>query len=79
MGIFFIFAAVNKHFKVLLGPILGTLVGFIFYETGNTPEVSKTAAVLILMAYWWMTETVNIYVTSLMPVVLFPILGNNML
>lgn len=75
MGIFFIFAAVNKHFKVLLGPILGTLVGFIFYETGNTPEVSKTAAVLILMAYWWMTETVNIYVTSLMPVVLFPILG----
>ena len=75
MGIFFIFATVNKNLKILLGPILAIAVGFIFYATGNTPVVSKTAAVLVLMAFWWMTEAVNIYVTSLMPVVLFPILG----
>ena len=75
MGNFFIFAVVNKQFKILLGPILAIIVGYIFYATGNTPVVSKTAGVLILMAYWWMTEAVNIYVTSLMPVVLFPILG----
>ena len=75
MGNFFIFAVVNKQFKILLGPILAIIVGYIFYATGNTPVVSKTAGVLILMAYWWMTEAVNIYVTSLMPVVLFPLLG----
>lgn len=33
------------------------------------------AGVLVLMAYWWMTESVNIFVTSLLPVVLFPLLG----
>lgn len=65
----------NSNLKILLGPILAIIVGLIFYSTGNTPVVSKTAAVLILMAYWWMTEAVNIYVTSLLPVVLFPILG----
>lgn len=27
------------------------------------------------MAYWWITESVNIFVTSLLPVILFPLLG----
>ncbi len=58
-----------------LGPLLAVSAGLAFYWTGNTPVVAKMAAVLVLMAYWWMTESVNIFVTSLLPVVLFPLLG----
>lgn len=61
--------------KILLGPLLAVFTGLLFFWSGNDLVVCKTAAVLILMAYWWMTEAVNIYVTSLLPVVLFPILG----
>ena len=34
----------------------------------------KTAAVAILMAAWWITEPIPIYATSLLPIVLFPLL-----
>ena len=57
------------------GLVIAVITGCIFFWTGNTPEVSKMAAILVLMAYWWMTESVNIFVTSLLPVVLFPVLG----
>src|SRR5690242_3184404 len=61
--------------KILAGPLLAVITGCLFYYSGNDPAISKTAAVVMLMAYWWITEAVNIYVTSLLPVVLFPILG----
>jgi solute carrier family 13 (sodium-dependent dicarboxylate transporter), member 2/3/5 len=35
----------------------------------------RTAAVGILMALWWMTEALPIPVTSLLPILLFPLLG----
>lgn len=35
----------------------------------------RTAAVGILMAVWWMTEALPIPVTSLLPILLFPLLG----
>jgi sodium-dependent dicarboxylate transporter 2/3/5 len=39
------------------------------------PEVTATMAVAALMAVWWVTETVPLAVTALVPVVLFPALG----
>lgn len=38
-------------------------------------EAWKTAAVGLLMATWWITEAIPIPATSLLPIVLFPILG----
>ena len=35
----------------------------------------KTAAVILLMGTWWVTEAVHIAVTALLPLVLFPTLG----
>lgn len=61
--------------KILLGPLLALITGYLFFLGGNDLVMCKTAGVLILMAYWWMTESVNIFVTSLLPVVLFPIMG----
>jgi sodium-dependent dicarboxylate transporter 2/3/5 len=39
------------------------------------PEVTRMAAVALLMAGWWITEAIPIPVTSMLPVALFPLLG----
>ena len=41
----------------------------------GTPEVTYTAAIAFLMALWWVTEALPIGVTSLLPILLFPVLG----
>ncbi|HWV58935.1 MAG TPA: DASS family sodium-coupled anion symporter [Longimicrobiales bacterium] len=40
-----------------------------------TPEAQRTAAVVALMGIWWMTEAIPLAATSLVPLVLFPVLG----
>lgn len=65
----------NKNLKLLAGPVLAILVALAFYSSGENVLLCKTSAVLVLMAYWWMTESVNIFITSLLPVMLFPLLG----
>lgn len=42
---------------------------------GLGPDAWRTAAVGVLMAVWWMSEAAPIPVTSLLPLVLFPLLG----
>jgi len=39
------------------------------------PEVTTTLAVAALMAIWWVTETIPLAVTALVPLVLFPAFG----
>jgi len=39
------------------------------------PEVSYTLAIAILMAGWWITEVIPLAITSLLPVVMFPLMG----
>lgn len=41
----------------------------------NYPLVSEMIAVVVLMAGWWISEAVPIAITSLLPLVLFPLLG----
>lgn len=43
--------------------------------TGVSPEGQRMAAVAALMALWWIGEVVPLAVTSLMPLVLYPLLG----
>jgi sodium-dependent dicarboxylate transporter 2/3/5 len=39
------------------------------------PAVTRTAAIAIWMAIWWITEAVPLAATALLPVALFPLLG----
>lgn len=59
--------------------IAGLLVffGIIFFvdlQPGK-PEVTYTAAIALLMAFWWVTEAIPIGITSFLPIILFPVLG----
>ena len=59
--------------------IIGLLVffGMVFFvdlQPGK-PEVTYTAAIAVLMAFWWVTEALPIGITSLLPIILFPMLG----
>ncbi|MEZ5014860.1 MAG: SLC13 family permease [Chitinophagales bacterium] len=65
----------RKNILMLAGPLLGFLASYALFAAGNDPVMCKAAGVLVLMAWWWITESVNIFITSLMPVLLFPMLG----
>ncbi len=50
------------------------MISFLDLQPGK-PEVTYTAAIAILMAFWWVSEALPIGVTSFLPVILFPMLG----
>ncbi|WP_142785355.1 SLC13 family permease [Changchengzhania lutea] len=50
------------------------MIFFIDLQPGK-PEITYTAAIAGLMAFWWVSEALPIGVTSLLPIILFPVLG----
>lgn len=58
----------------LLGPALGVLVALLL-PASLAFEGRAVAGAAVWMAVWWMTEAVPIPVTSLLPIVLFPLFG----
>lgn len=58
------------------GGIISFLVIVLFFDLNpDNPSVTYTLAVAILMAIWWITEVVPLAITSLLPIVLFPMFG----
>ncbi|WIM67774.1 DASS family sodium-coupled anion symporter [Corynebacterium breve] len=64
----------NQLIPMLLGPLLGLGLFFLLPDTLETPG-KAVAACALWMALWWITEPVPIPVTSLLPIVLFPLFG----
>ena len=60
---------------LIAGPVLSLFLVLAFDLEPGRPEVTRTAAVALLMAVWWITEAIPLAVTALLPVVLFPALG----
>lgn len=65
----------SKNILIITG-----LVIFLVFILGveidpDRPQLTYTAAIGLLMAFWWVTEALPIGITSLLPVVLFPVFG----
>jgi len=63
----------TKKIGLFLGPILFFLIQFLPI-TLVSEKADAVIAVAIWMVIWWITETVNIAVTALLPLILFPLL-----
>jgi len=60
---------------LLVGPLILVAGALIPAPEGLSLAAWRTAAIGLWMAVWWMTEAIPIAVTSLLPLVLFPVLG----
>ncbi|WP_380165182.1 SLC13 family permease [Jannaschia sp. R86511] len=59
-----------------LGPVLAVLVYLLLPGDGSLPEAGRvTAAIVTLVAVWWMTEALPLPATALVPIVAFPLAG----
>ena len=66
----------SVNVNLMLSGLIAFLL-FIFFvdlQPAN-PKVTYTAGIALLMAFWWITEAMPIGITSLLPLVLFPIMG----
>ncbi len=64
-----------KRVGLLGGIALFLLLLLLPGPSGLSPEGWRAAAVVVLMAVWWMTEAIPIPATALLPLALFPTLG----
>ncbi len=65
----------GQKIGLVLGPVLCLLIYFFFRPEGLGREGVAALAGTAWVAVWWVTEAIPIPITSLLPVVLFPVLG----
>ncbi len=68
-------AEMKRTVAIIAGPLAGLILYFIATAGGLDVAVCKMILVAIWMAVWWMTEAVDLGVTSLLPLFLLPSLG----
>ncbi|MDR1187906.1 MAG: DASS family sodium-coupled anion symporter [Bifidobacteriaceae bacterium] len=72
----------RRRIGLVLGPVLFLVCYFVMPDVEPASDVgvagmrsaALVAGVLCLMAVWWMTEVLPLYVTALVPLVAFPLL-----
>ncbi len=66
---------VLRPLNLFSGPVIALLVWSFADLVPNKPEATLMAGVTLWVALWWMTEVVDLAVTSLLPLVLMPLMG----
>lgn len=64
-----------KFISLIAGPVVATGIYFVASANGLDAALCKMAFITIWVAVWWMTEPIDVGVTSLLPFVLMPLLG----
>lgn len=62
---------IQRWWKLSIGPIGACCTYVLLAE--HSPAIRYTAAVATLMALWWIVEAIDVAVTALLPLVLFPL------
>ena len=65
----------TKTIGLLLGPLSFVLILFFFHPEGLNPQANAVLASTAWVSIWWITEVIPIAVTSLLPIILFPLSG----
>lgn len=65
----------RKYLFQALGPLAFIIIQMLNKPENMTPEAFQVLAVTAWVAIWWVTEAVNIAVTALLVIVLFPLTG----
>jgi sodium-dependent dicarboxylate transporter 2/3/5 len=65
----------SRRWSLLLGPVVAVLLLLFADLEPGQPAVTRTAAVALWMAIWWIGEAVPLAATALLPLALFPLLG----
>jgi solute carrier family 13 (sodium-dependent dicarboxylate transporter), member 2/3/5 len=65
----------KKNIGLLLGPLVFFIVKIIYNPNDLSEEGLAILASTLWVAIWWVTEAVPIYVTALIPIILFPLSG----
>ena len=61
--------------RVASGPLIGCIVGSLLLANGVPFGPSYIAGLVAWMAFWWVTESVPIEVTALLPIIVIPFSG----
>jgi sodium-dependent dicarboxylate transporter 2/3/5 len=64
-----------RLFKILAGPIVALLIYFWLGHLGAPEMAARMLALVVWVAVWWLTEALELGITSLLPFALMPLLG----
>lgn len=65
----------SKQIGLISGPLVSLTVYFFVNSHQGYPLALPCACIAIWMGIWWLTEAVPLAITSLLPLVFFPLLG----
>jgi sodium-dependent dicarboxylate transporter 2/3/5 len=65
----------RRTIALLTGPVLFLLIAVLPAPAGMPEAAKMTAGITVWIAVWWITEPIDLAVTSLLPLVLFPLCG----
>ncbi len=68
-------SSIKGQIGLIVAPLLALALLLFADLDPERPEITRMAAVAVLMAGWWTTEAIPIPATALLPVALFPLLG----
>jgi len=64
-----------RNYALIAGPLLAAVFAFAMHLSGWDTKACWTAAVVILCVVWWIFEPIPIPATSIIPLVVFPLVG----
>jgi sodium-dependent dicarboxylate transporter 2/3/5 len=65
----------TKKIGLIVGPLLFILTLLFFHPEGLSDDANAVLASTLWIAVWWITEAIPIAITSLLPIILFPLTG----
>ncbi len=66
---------IKRKVVLLIFPLLFILLSTVLNPSFENPNIGITLGIAIWMLGWWITEVIPIAATSLLPIILFPLMG----